>query len=285
LRLPPTSARWRLLSKAFADDPVMAYLMGEELSFDKGVKFFSLMTKIQVPQNHTYVTDKCEAAAVWAPPDKWKVPPLEIAKATPGFLSVFGAKRFVSALSALSVLEKAHPKEPHYYLEFLGTDPAHQRKGLGGAVLEPVLAKCDAEGLGAYLESSKDVNVPYYRHFGFEVRQEIEPQNNGPKQWLMWRDPAARTETWVKPASARPRWARRSRASRALDARAATGRDRVITIIEAPPAPATCADGRVVGLRVGEVEHRVTTPLAEVNASRVEANSRGRTGRRGQRDR
>ena len=177
------------LSKAFADDPLMAYLMGEELSYDKGVKFFSLMTKIQVPQNHTYVTDNCEAAAVWAPPDKWKVPPLEIAKATPGFLSVFGAKRFVSALSTLSVLEKAHPKEPHYYLEFLGTDPAHQRKGLGAAVLEPVLAKCDAEGLGAYLESSKDVNVPYYRHFGFEVRQEIEHKNNGPKQWLMWRDP------------------------------------------------------------------------------------------------
>ena len=79
MRLPPTSALWLpSLSKAFADDPLMAYLMGEELSYDKGVKrYFSLMTKIQVPQNHTYVTDKCEAAAVWAPPDKWKVPPLE----------------------------------------------------------------------------------------------------------------------------------------------------------------------------------------------------------------
>ena len=95
----------------------------------------------------------------------------------------------VRADSARRSLEKNHPKEPHYYLEFLGTDPAHQRKGLGAAVLEPVLAKCDAEGLGAYLESSKDVNVPYYRHFGFEVRQEITHKNNGPKQWLMWRDP------------------------------------------------------------------------------------------------
>ena len=33
------------LSKAFADDPVMAYLMGEALTYDKGVKFFSLMTQ------------------------------------------------------------------------------------------------------------------------------------------------------------------------------------------------------------------------------------------------
>ena len=52
-----------------------------------------------------------------------------------------------------------------------------------------MLAKCDAEGVGAYLESSKDVNVPYYRRFGFEVRQEITHGNDGPKQWLMWRDP------------------------------------------------------------------------------------------------
>ncbi len=178
------------LSKAFADDPMMGYLLGvEEVPFDKGVKFFTLMGKIQLPHEHVYVTSGCESVAIWAPPEKWKVPPVEIAKATPGFLSVFGAKKFVSALGALSLLEKNHPKEPHYYLEFLGTDPAHQRKGFGGAVLEPVLAKCDAEGVGAYLESSKDLNVPYYRHFGFEVRQEIEHKNHGPKQWLMWRDP------------------------------------------------------------------------------------------------
>ena len=56
-------------------------------------------------------------------------------------------------------------------------------------MLGPVLERCDTEGVGAYLESSKDVNVPYYRHFGFEVRQEITHKNNGPKQWLMWRDP------------------------------------------------------------------------------------------------
>lgn len=178
------------LAKAFHDDPVMAYLFGRtDIPHDKYVKFFALMAKIQLPHEHVYVTDKCEAAAIWAPPGQWKVPPLEIAKSTPGFLSVFGVRPFASALGALSLLEKNHPTEPHYYLEFLGTDPDHQRNGLGGQVLEPVLAKCDEEGVGAYLESSKDVNVPYYRRFGFEVRKEITHKNDGPVQWLMWRDP------------------------------------------------------------------------------------------------
>lgn len=178
------------LSRAFADDPVMNYLLGkEELPFDKGVKFFTLMCKIQLPHQHIYVTDGCEAAAVWAPPDKWKVPSSEILKATPAFLSVFGVKQFVSALSALTLLEKNHPKEPHYYLEFLGTDPDHQGRGIGSALLQPVLDRCDEEGVGAYLESSKASNVPFYARHGFAVTRELEHKRNGPHQWLMWRDP------------------------------------------------------------------------------------------------
>ena len=178
------------LSRAFADDPVMNYLLGkDELPFDKGVKFFTLMCKIQLPHQHVYVTDRCEAAAVWAPPDKWKVPSSEILKATPAFLSVFGVKQFVSALGALTLLEKNHPKEPHYYLEFLGTDPAHQGRGIGSALLQPVLDRCDDEGVGAYLESSKESNVPFYARHGFTVTRELEHRRNGPHQWLMWRDP------------------------------------------------------------------------------------------------
>jgi ribosomal protein S18 acetylase RimI-like enzyme len=89
----------------------------------------------------------------------------------------------------MNMLEKKHPHEPHYYLASLGTDPAHQRKGFGASVMEPVLSRCDGEGVGAYLESSKEENVRYYRRFGFEVREEVVHKHDGPRQWLMWRDP------------------------------------------------------------------------------------------------
>jgi len=70
----------------------------------------------------------------------------------------------------------------------LGTDPQHQGKGIGSALLAPVLAKCDAEGIPAYLESSKERNIPFYRRHGFEVTTELNLKN-GPSLWPMWRDP------------------------------------------------------------------------------------------------
>lgn len=89
---------------------------------------------------------------------------------------------------ALGKMEKVHPSEPHWYLAVLGTDPQYQGKGVGSALMAPVLQKCDAEGVPAYLESSKESNVPFYQRHGFEVKGEVNVKN-GPTLWPMWRDP------------------------------------------------------------------------------------------------
>ena len=41
--------------------------------------------------------------------------------------------------------------------------------GARDEVLAPVLERCDAEGVPAYLESSKESNVSFYRRHGFDV--------------------------------------------------------------------------------------------------------------------
>lgn len=84
---------------------------------------------------------------------------------------------------------KVHPREPHWYLYLLGTDSAHQGRGHGSAVLQPVLERCDDEVRPAYLESSKEVNIPFCRRHGFEVRSEFCPINGCPPMWPMWREP------------------------------------------------------------------------------------------------
>jgi len=62
-----------------------------------------------------------------------------------------------------------HPREPHWYLPLLGVDPAHQNKGVGGALLRHVTDRCDRDGALAYLESSNPRNIPLYERHGFEI--------------------------------------------------------------------------------------------------------------------
>jgi ribosomal protein S18 acetylase RimI-like enzyme len=175
------------LARAFHDDPVFRVLFGGTVPFDRASRFFELMATVQRRHHHVYRTPGNESAAIWAPPDAWKLPVATIARNTPAMIRVFG-HRLISNLRILNTLERHHPAEPHYYLEFLGTDPAHQGKGLGGALVGPMVERCDREGVGAYLESSKEDNLAFYGRFGFEVT-EVITHRAGPQQWLMWRKP------------------------------------------------------------------------------------------------
>jgi predicted N-acetyltransferase YhbS len=86
-------------------------------------------------------------------------------------------------------VEARHPAELHWYLAVLGTEPARQGQGIASGLMGPVLERCDKEGTAAYLESSKDSNIPYYERHGFQVTGEIQLPS-GPTVWPMWR-PAA----------------------------------------------------------------------------------------------
>ena len=62
-----------------------------------------------------------------------------------------------------------------------------------GASAQRSCARCStaatSEGLGAYLESSKESNVPFYRRHGFEVTGRLDAPGGAPPLHLMWRDP------------------------------------------------------------------------------------------------
>ena len=83
-------------------------------------------------------------------------------------------------LQLLNLINSMHPSEPHWYLATLGTDPDFQGKGIGSSLLRPVLDHCDAEGWPAYLESSKERNIPFYFRHGFTVVREVPLPVAGP---------------------------------------------------------------------------------------------------------
>jgi GNAT superfamily N-acetyltransferase len=98
-------------------------------------------------------------------------------------------RRLPAAIQVIQSVEHHHPQTPHWYLAVLGTDPPEQGKGVGSSLLSPVLERCDEEALPAYLESSKEENVPFYARHGFEVTKTVDLPRGGPPLWLMWREP------------------------------------------------------------------------------------------------
>jgi GNAT superfamily N-acetyltransferase len=124
---------------------------------------------------------------MWAPPGHWLPPARRQLAAMPGIAGALGS-RFLAANSAFGAIARLHPREPHWYLAGLGTDPPAQGTGVGRQLMRSRLARCDMTRLPAYLESSKESNVGYYETFGFTVTREIRIPG-GPALWPMWRPP------------------------------------------------------------------------------------------------
>lgn len=89
----------------------------------------------------------------------------------------------------LLAMDRAHPRERHWYLELLAVHPDAQRRGHGGALQAQVYAEADAEQLPSYLETQKEENLAYYRRFGYELVKELRPVVHGPPLWTMRREP------------------------------------------------------------------------------------------------
>lgn len=180
-----------MLVRAFDDDPVPLYIFGDDRVRRAGLrKFFTIQLRHgYLPRGEVWTTEDRAGAAVWGLPDTHRSALVELYHLAPAMPQLFRGGRPLDALRLLGDVDAARPKTPHWYLATLGTEPIRQGQGVGSALLAPVLARLDAEGLPAYLESSKERNVPFYARHGFEVTGEIHAPKDGPTLWLMWRDP------------------------------------------------------------------------------------------------
>jgi ribosomal protein S18 acetylase RimI-like enzyme len=177
------------LVRAFYDDPMLMYIFPDPRSRGRALRRFFTLQLRQTSKRRVlaYTTEDCRSTALWMPPRTSPPGMREVLGQIPMFL--FMGRRVGAALELLQLVESRHPKTPHYYLGGLGTDPQWQGRGLGSAVLGPVLDICDREGLPAYLESSKESNVAFYSRHGFEVVDEVSAPDGSVRLWLMWREP------------------------------------------------------------------------------------------------
>lgn len=157
---------------AFGSDPCMRY------TFDTPDRFLSGFPAMAAAMGGgafesggAYVADEGRAAALWLAPGQTSQ-----GEAIGELVARIARPEKLATLAEVGEQMRAHhPQTPHWYLAMIGTDPSLQGRGLGTALLEAALARCDAQGAVAYLESSNPANIPLYERFGFQVTGVVQP--------------------------------------------------------------------------------------------------------------
>lgn len=181
------------MARAFHNDPIVGeWFVPDPRRRPEALKRFfeDEIRHVTLPGGECLTNEAETGAALWLPPGRWKVPTLTLLKLLPRGARTFRG-RLPLLLRGLAMIEKVHPRTPHYYLPYIGVEPEHQGRGLGTRLMMPVLERCDREGLGAYLEASSEANRRLYLRLGFEVTDELVLPK-GPPVWPMWREPRDR---------------------------------------------------------------------------------------------
>jgi len=159
------------LTLAFAADPIMRWLYPEPAAYLEAFPgFAAAFGAASFDAGTAWVSDGASGTACWQPPGVL----LDEEAMGVALFSTIDEARHATTEALVGKMDEFHPQEPHWYLAIIGVDAARQGRGLGAQLMEAALARCDEDGVIAYLESSNPANIPLYQRHGFEVIGEIQ---------------------------------------------------------------------------------------------------------------
>jgi GNAT superfamily N-acetyltransferase len=172
------------LMLAFAGDPCTRYMFAKPEDFVAGFPALAVgMGGAAIEHGSAWLAEDCAAAALWLPPG--------VESDSEAMVAAITASIDEAKLPVLGEVGRAmahfHPHEAHWYLPLVGVDPLRQGRGLGSAILQEGLRRCDADGLPAYLENSNPKNTGLYERLGFEAIGLIQPADFPPMQPMLRR--------------------------------------------------------------------------------------------------
>ncbi len=178
-----------MLSRAFHDDPQFLYCCRMTRRGGRDAAGFELfLRKLYFHHGLTYTTPATRAA-IWELPGQWKISAWRQLVLAPAMIRT-GAATCRGFRGRSPRWSQNHPDEHHYYLPFVGVDDGWRGRGIGSALLAPMLERCDTEGMPAYLEASRPENVRSTSATATRSPRSFAIGKGGPPIYRMWRDPA-----------------------------------------------------------------------------------------------
>ena len=187
-------ARWddipvvaAILAEAFRDDPVTNWLLRGPRA--TGALFAAMIRHVYLPAGRVELLGD-DGAAAWLPHDAPKHLPILARLRLMVLVTMAGGFGVIGRVAALEkAMAAQRPDKPHFYLFAIGVRHRAQGQGLGGRLIDPVLAACDERGDAVYLENSNPANHRFYASRGFETLSVFRPAERAPSLEAMWRNP------------------------------------------------------------------------------------------------
>ncbi|HUR94331.1 MAG TPA: GNAT family N-acetyltransferase [Gemmatimonadales bacterium] len=181
----------RVVREAFADYPVMRYVLGEGgdyaarlhtlIGFFHGARVLRDDAILGV-----YIEKELRGTALCSLPDR--VPPPELDRLRERTWTELGPEARARYDSCVRAWEPVGVPESNVHVNMLAVPPRYQGRGLGRVLLERVhaISRERADSCGVTLTTETEANVSLYRHLGYEIvgRRTIAP---GLETWGLFR--------------------------------------------------------------------------------------------------
>lgn len=193
MRRDQFAATRQMLTRAFLDYPLMIFANDQLERRRRGVTtLYGAIVRDTLRHGEVHVSAGLEGACCWLPPGV-RLPSFarEVRSGMLGLPLGFGWAGFQRLVDFDHVQRRLHEQYatgPHWFLATIGVDPAHQGRGIGSALMAPVLARADEQRVPCYLETHTTGNVRLYERHGFRVMEHIENPTSVPL-WAMLRSP------------------------------------------------------------------------------------------------
>jgi ribosomal protein S18 acetylase RimI-like enzyme len=170
------------LTLAFAADPVERWLYPEPqqyLAFFP--RFLGAFAGEAFAKETVWQAGEFSAVAVWMPPGT----KADGAGIVSLLTETVDPAKHQDTFAVLEQMDDAHPSFSHWYLPWLGVDPARQGSGLGSRLLTDCLQLVDRDRLPAYLETPNPRTIPFYERHGFAVTGEAQSGQCPPVTFML----------------------------------------------------------------------------------------------------
>lgn len=159
-----------LLSRAFDANQSVNYIIRQDAKRARNIRILMQYSfEVCSRFGDIWLSDDCKACALVLYPHLKRTTLTSLWLDLQLIFKAIDIRNIEKMLEREFMIKSRRPKEPMAYLWFIGVEPDEQRKGIGSWLLQQIFVEAGKKNLPVYLETSVQVNLPWYERFGFEV--------------------------------------------------------------------------------------------------------------------